>query len=654
MTIYSDDFNRADSSDLGSNWKNHANGSPVVFQIISNQSASANPRYSGVWGCGYDSATCTGQMFAEITVGALQSSEDAHGPAVCMVVSSTVGHPGYYLDWSSGGVKVKKAGTTLATISTTIAVGDVVKLVASPDTPSSGTYRLQAFVNGTQIGSNVDDSSSPLTGQKIGMSATYPDYTARVNAWRGGDGDGATGTAPNITTTTLADGDVGTSYSQTLAATGTTPITWSVASGSLPGGLSLNTSTGVISGTPTTPGAFSFSIGATNGVSPNDTQSLSITVPNEAGGGGEIPASGTAPVVTTTSLAAGTVGTSYSRSVSATGDTPITWSIISGSLPGGLSQNTSTGTISGTPTAAGAFSFTVRATNDFGSDDQALSITVAEAAVAGASGGMLLAYPNLVVTSTLSGGDWGSTLDNILTRDLGECAVSASLDAADTQFVIDLQSTQAVRMVIIQAHNVSAAGGWQVDFGTTSGGGEAGTSGAIDAWRISFDDRMRRFPAQDSRCGYPFHLVYVHTEEVECRYIKISITDPDNDETEIRIGRAFVAPGVEVFMDIGATVDWVDPSDVERMRGGGIAYRQRRRYRVAEVPLSYQSATVRGQIMEARRGAGVHDELGWVSDTLDAAAQQEFGFVGRWRGLGQMPWSMPLRWSTKLELEELL
>ncbi|MBQ9565449.1 MAG: putative Ig domain-containing protein [Synergistaceae bacterium] len=55
---------------------------------------------------------------------------------------------------------------------------------------------------------------------------------------------------PVITTETLLDAEAGTAYSAKVEATGTTPITWSVTDGSLPPGLSLNASTGVISGTP--------------------------------------------------------------------------------------------------------------------------------------------------------------------------------------------------------------------------------------------------------------------------------------------------------------------------------------------------------------------------------------------------------------------
>ena len=83
-----------------------------------------------------------------------------------------------------------------------------------------------------------------------------------------------------------------------------------------------------------------------------------------------------APAITTTNLTGGTVGTAYSETLAATGDTPITWSIESGSLPAGLSLEASTGVISGTPATVGTASFTVKATNAAGSDTKALSIDI--------------------------------------------------------------------------------------------------------------------------------------------------------------------------------------------------------------------------------------------------------------------------------------
>lgn len=80
---------------------------------------------------------------------------------------------------------------------------------------------------------------------------------------------------PVITTTTLQGGKVGEAYSQTLAATGTAPITWSIDSGSLPAGLALSGNT--ISGTPATAGTFTFTVKATNSAG-SDTKELSIVI----------------------------------------------------------------------------------------------------------------------------------------------------------------------------------------------------------------------------------------------------------------------------------------------------------------------------------------------------------------------------------------
>ena len=83
-----------------------------------------------------------------------------------------------------------------------------------------------------------------------------------------------------------------------------------------------------------------------------------------------------APTITTDTLPGGKVGEAYSQTLSATGTTPITWGIDSGNLPAGLTLDEATGEISGTPTAAGTASFTVKADNSAGSGTKELSITI--------------------------------------------------------------------------------------------------------------------------------------------------------------------------------------------------------------------------------------------------------------------------------------
>lgn len=171
---------------------------------------------------------------------------------------------------------------------------------------------------------------------------------------------------PVISTTTLPGGNVGTAYSQTLAATGDETIIWSIESGSLPNGLTLLAS-GTITGIISKAGTFNFDVRATNGAG-HDIQSLSIVVTD----GNPVPVP---PAITTSSLAGGNVGTAYSQTLAATGDATIIWTITAGSLPDGLTL-LSNGTIAGKPGKTGTFNFTIQATNGTGSDAKVLFIVI--------------------------------------------------------------------------------------------------------------------------------------------------------------------------------------------------------------------------------------------------------------------------------------
>jgi hypothetical protein len=162
------------------------------------------------------------------------------------------------------------------------------------------------------------------------------------------------GVTITIAPTTLPAGTVGTAYSQTLtAAGGTAPYSWTVTTGTLPAGLTLNPGTGILAGTPTTTGTQTFTAQATDANQNTGQQVLTIVV-----------SAGSPLSITTASLANGTVGTAYSQTLAATGGTsPYSWTLSAGTLPAGLALNTSSGAIAGTPTSAATASFTVQVTD---------------------------------------------------------------------------------------------------------------------------------------------------------------------------------------------------------------------------------------------------------------------------------------------------
>jgi Putative Ig domain len=164
--------------------------------------------------------------------------------------------------------------------------------------------------------------------------------------------------ALNWVTTTLPDAAQGSPYNAPLNVSGgVPPITWSIISGGLPPGMSLDPTSGQISGTPSTQGAYTFMPQVVDSAIPPQTaspsQALTLTV------GPPNPLS-----VATSLLPDGLTGTPYSSALLASGGVgPFTWTITSGILPSGLTLTSSTGVISGLPTAISTNNFTVQVTD---------------------------------------------------------------------------------------------------------------------------------------------------------------------------------------------------------------------------------------------------------------------------------------------------
>ncbi|WP_378940910.1 putative Ig domain-containing protein [Mesorhizobium sp. ANAO-SY3R2] len=356
-----------------------------------------------------------------------------------------------------GGAATSVAVSTAAAHGTATASGTSITY-----TPTSGYSGSDTFA---YTATNASGTSSPAT---VTITVSAPTLALSPAA-------GA-----------LAGGTVGTAYSQTITATGgTAPYSYAITSGAVPAGLTLNTSTGKISGTPTASGTANFTVTATdtNGATGAAAYSLTISgappvasavsatvaanssanpitlslsggaatsvAVSTAAAHGTATASGTSITYTPTSgysgsdtfaytatnasgtsspatvtitvsaptlallpaagaLAGGTVGTAFSQTITTSaGTAPYSYAITSGAVPAGLTLNTSTGKISGTPTASGTANFTVTATDTNGATGAAAySLTISGAPpVASAVSATVAANSSAnPITLSLSGG----------------------------------------------------------------------------------------------------------------------------------------------------------------------------------------------------------------------------------------------------------
>ncbi len=231
-------------------------------------------------------------------------------------------------------------------------------------TPYSWSLSSGSLPAGVALGANGTISGTPATAGQSSFTVLVTDAAHAQDA-------AALSIAVNsaqltITTGSLPNGALNAAYSTALVASGgTTPYTWSISAGSLPTGLSLNSNTGGITGTPTASGTGSFTVQVKDASSSTATAALNITVK---------------PVmITTISLPNGTQDAAYIFTLAAVGGTlPYTWSVSAGGLPTGLSLNASTGQITGTPEWSGSSaSFSVQVTDAAQASDNAnLSITI--------------------------------------------------------------------------------------------------------------------------------------------------------------------------------------------------------------------------------------------------------------------------------------
>lgn len=248
--------------------------------------------------------------------------------------------------------------------------------IADDKNPHGGCTNVRTTINLKDIADTnarkvyvvVRDKSGNLSDV---FTITIPAYSAQPTPTPTPAPTAAPTSAPTTYTVTLQGG---TGY--TIAATGgsKSPVN---AGGSF--SFTVTPSNGYTRGNGFAVKANGTTLTSNNGVytisniNANQTVSVSGIVKSQNTGGGTLPA---APAITTTTLAAATMGKEYRQQITATGGTPITWSY-SGTLPDGMTLAANTGILSGTPTQEGSFRFAVKATNSTGFSTRQMTLVVA-------------------------------------------------------------------------------------------------------------------------------------------------------------------------------------------------------------------------------------------------------------------------------------
>ena len=392
----------------------------------------------------------------------------------------------------SGTCSITIVGIPQVTCSATNSGEVGVPFNSGPITVTGGTAPYTFSIGSGTLPAGLTLNTS--TGAVTGTPTASGTFTIQVTDANGVVGSGTCSITivgiPQVTCSATNSGEVGVPFNSgpVTVTGGTAPYTFSIGSGTLPAGLTLNTSTGAVTGTPTAAGTFTIQVKDANGVVGSGTCSITIVG---------------IPQVTCSATNSGEVGVPFnSGPVTVTGGTaPYTFSIGSGTLPAGLTLNTSTGAVTGTPTAAGTFTIQVKDANGVvGTGTCSITIVGTPQVTCSATNSGEVGVPFNSGPITVTGGTapytfsiGSGTLPAGLTLNTSTGAVTGTPTAAGT---FTIQVTDANGVVGTGTCSITIVGTPQVTCSATNSGevGVPFNSGPVRYWwngSIHVLDRQR-------------------------------------------------------------------------------------------------------------------------------------------------------------------
>ncbi len=316
-------------------------------------------------------------------------------------------------------------------------------------------------------------ASTPVTLTATNATGTSSNFTLTIDVTLG---------PPVINSTLTANGAVAQAFSYQITAT-QSPTSFNATG--LPAGLTVDTTTGLISGAPAASGTFNVTISATNATGTgNATLVISVAL--------------FAPVITSAPTASGQTGVAFTYQITAANG-PTSYNATG--LPPGLTVNTGTGLISGIPTTIGVFAGTISATNGAGTGNQGLTITITLG-------------PPVITSAATANGVQGTPMTYQITASNSPTSYNATgLPAGLTVntangLISGTPSVMGSFPVTVSATNATGTGSTTVNFNiaigppvVTSAGVAAGQTGSVFTYAITATNSPTSFAATGLPAG---------------------------------------------------------------------------------------------------------------------------------------------------------
>lgn len=315
--------------------------------------------------------------------------------------------------------------------------------------PGGGSYSYAVSSGALPTGLALNAATGAITGTPSVAGSYAFVITATVfGSCQGTQAYSLSITCPTLTFSpaSLPGGALGTAYNQTVAASPAGGnYSYAVTTGALPPGLSLNAATGALTGTPSAGGSYAFGLTATGFGICSGSQSYSLLITATCGTITLSPAS----------LPAGSQGTAYSQTLSATGGVaPYTYNVLSGALPGGLTLDANSGVLSGSPAGTGTFAFTIRATGQGGCTGQRSYLLTINCATVTIDTALPNPVKSVAYSQTLTASPAGAYTFNIL---IGGLPPGLTLSSAGV--LSGVVSTSGTYTFTVRARTVSGCQG---------------------------------------------------------------------------------------------------------------------------------------------------------------------------------------------------